>query len=215
MTGPGLPRLPESDAHDGAGRDVPLVELVDRLLETGVCISGDVLVSVAGIDLVQLGLRAVLEGVRGAPPTSIDVSTAEITAPSTFAEVPPVPPSTHSAGGGRCPSRSPSVAPIAAGRAMQPSRPAATSEVQRIGLDPDDVENGLAQLVLTLVELVRQVLERQAIRRVENASLSDVEVERLGVALSRLDERMGDLKRHFRFSDEDLSLRLEGLRDVG
>jgi hypothetical protein len=215
MTGSGHPQLPEAGVYDGAGRDVPLVELVDRLLETGVCISGDVLVSVAGIDLIQLGLRAVLEGVQGAPAPSIGVSTAEVTAPSTFADVPPVLPSTHSAAGGQGPSRCPSVAPFADGLARRPPRPAATSEVQRIGRDPDDVENGLAQLVLTLVELVRQVLERQAIRRVESDSLSDDEVERLGIALSRLDERMDDLKRHFRFSDEDLSLRLGGLRDVG
>ena len=57
---------------------------------------------------------------------------------------------------------------------------------ERIDIDPDDVERGLAGLVLGLVELLRQVLERQAVRRMEGGTLSDEEIERVGLALMRL-----------------------------
>jgi hypothetical protein len=79
---------------------------------------------------------------------------------------------------------------------------------RRINADGERIERGLAQLVLTLVELVRQLLERQALRRVEGGTLSDEEVERLGTALMQLEERMEELKREFGLGDEDLNLEL-------
>ena len=79
---------------------------------------------------------------------------------------------------------------------------------ERINADPENVENGLARLVLTLVELLRKVLEHQAVRRMEGGTLSDEEVERLGLALLRLHERMEELKRTFGLSDEELNIDL-------
>ena len=79
---------------------------------------------------------------------------------------------------------------------------------QRINADGERVERGLAQLVLTLIDLIRQLLERQALRRVEGGTLSEEEVERLGTALMRLEERMEELKKEFGLSDEDLNLDL-------
>jgi hypothetical protein len=78
----------------------------------------------------------------------------------------------------------------------------------RINADPDKVEQGLARLVLTLIELLRQVLEHQAIRRMDGGSLSDEEVERLGLALLKLSERMDELKATFGLTDEDLNIDL-------
>jgi hypothetical protein len=78
----------------------------------------------------------------------------------------------------------------------------------RVKADPEDVERGLAQLVLTLIELLRQLMERQAIRRVEAGGLSDEQVERLGQALIALEQRMGELKMTFGLTDEDLNLDL-------
>ena len=63
---------------------------------------------------------------------------------------------------------------------------------QRINADPEKVERGLAQLVLTLIELPRQLMERQAIRRIEAGSLTDEEIERLGQTFMKLQERMDD-----------------------
>jgi hypothetical protein len=74
--------------------------------------------------------------------------------------------------------------------------------------DREDVARGLAQLVLTVIELLRQLMERQAIRRVEAGGLSDEQVERLGQALMALEQRMDELKQDFGLTDEDLNLNL-------
>jgi hypothetical protein len=79
---------------------------------------------------------------------------------------------------------------------------------QRIDIDPDDVERSLAGLVLGLVELLRQVLERQAVRRMEGGTLSDDEIERVGLALMKLEQRVRELADQFGLKESDLTLRL-------
>ncbi|CAN5887764.1 gas vesicle protein K [soil metagenome] len=79
---------------------------------------------------------------------------------------------------------------------------------RRIDASPDDIEAGLARLVLTLVEFLRQVLEHQAVRRMEAGSLSDEETERIGLALMRLQERLEDIKSAFGIEGEDLNIDL-------
>lgn len=83
-----------------------------------------------------------------------------------------------------------------------------TAAPERIGMDPGNVERGLAQLVLTIVELLRQLMERQAIRRMEAGSLSDEQVERMGETFMKLEDRMTELCEHFGVSAEDLNLDL-------
>jgi hypothetical protein len=78
----------------------------------------------------------------------------------------------------------------------------------RVILDPDKVEQGLAQLVLTVIELLRQLMERQALHRVEHGTIDDAAIERLGLAFMRLDERMAELKTTFGLRDEDLNIDL-------
>lgn len=78
----------------------------------------------------------------------------------------------------------------------------------RIALNPESVKNGLGQLVLTLVELIRQLLEKQALRRIEGDSLTEDEVERLGLTFLELDRQMKWLKKEFDLTDEDLNLDL-------
>ena len=85
---------------------------------------------------------------------------------------------------------------------------------RRIDADPEDVGRGLAQLVLTLVELLRQLMERQALRRVDDGTLSDAEIERLGLAFKALAARMEDLKAEFGLEDDDLNLNLGPLGDL-
>ena len=86
--------------------------------------------------------------------------------------------------------------------------PARLPTPPRISLKPDDVKNGLGKLVLTLVELLRELLERQAIRRMEAGSLTDVEVERLGTTFMQLAEQMERLKKEFGLEGEDLNIDL-------
>ena len=84
----------------------------------------------------------------------------------------------------------------------------------RVEADPENVERGLAQLVLTLVELLRQLMERQALRRMETGTLTDEEVERLGETFMKLEQRMEELKREFGLEDADLNLNLGPLGDL-
>ena len=79
---------------------------------------------------------------------------------------------------------------------------------RRIDAEPESVERGLAQLVLTVIELLRQLMERQALRRVEAGGLDDETVERLGATLMALETRMEELKQMFGLRDEDLNLDL-------
>jgi hypothetical protein len=84
----------------------------------------------------------------------------------------------------------------------------ARSLPDRINADPEHVEQGLARLVLTVIELLREVLEHQAIRRMDGGTLSEEEIERLGLALLKLNHRMGELKATFGLTDEDLNIDL-------
>ena len=85
---------------------------------------------------------------------------------------------------------------------------------RRIDADPETVEKGLVQLVLTIVELLRQLMERQALHRIEGGSLSSEEIERLGRTFLALSERMDELKEHFGLDDKDLNLNLGPLGDL-
>jgi Gas vesicle protein K len=78
----------------------------------------------------------------------------------------------------------------------------------RIDADPESVEKGLVTLVLTLVELLRQLMERQALRRVEQGSLTDDQIEKVGSTLLALEARMAELRDHFGLTVEDLNLDL-------
>jgi uncharacterized protein YjiS (DUF1127 family) len=79
---------------------------------------------------------------------------------------------------------------------------------RRVSADPERVERGLAQLVLTLIELLRQLMERLALRRMDDGTLTDEQVERLGLTFMRLAERMDELKAEFDLEDADLNLDL-------
>jgi uncharacterized protein Yka (UPF0111/DUF47 family) len=94
------------------------------------------------------------------------------------------------------------------GRASAELRDVAPALPARIDAAPDDIETGVGQLVLTLVEFIRQVLEHQAVRRMEGGSLDDEEVERLGVALMRLEERLDDIREAFGLERDDLNIDL-------
>jgi uncharacterized protein YjiS (DUF1127 family) len=93
---------------------------------------------------------------------------------------------------------------------MQPASPTSG----RIHLDPDQAEHGLAQLVMTVIELLRQIVERHAIRRVEGGTLTDEQIEDLGIALMNLEEKMEELKEVFGLDAEDLNIDLGPLGNL-
>jgi hypothetical protein len=84
----------------------------------------------------------------------------------------------------------------------------------RISADPEKLEKGLAHLVLTIIELLRQLMERQALHRIEGGTLTDEEVERLGRTFMALAERMEELKAEFGLEEDELNLNLGPLGDL-
>ena len=88
------------------------------------------------------------------------------------------------------------------------------SEKDRINIDPKNVEKGLAKLVLTLVELIRKLLEKQAVRRVEGGSLTEEEIEKIGETLMKLEGKIEELKEIFGLKDEELNINLGPLGDL-
>jgi len=85
---------------------------------------------------------------------------------------------------------------------------------ERISADSEVVENGLAKLVLSIIELIRRLLEKQALRRMDAGNLSEDEIERLGSALMKLEEKMAELKGVFGLSDDDLNLSLGPIKTL-
>lgn len=83
---------------------------------------------------------------------------------------------------------------------------AAQGGAKRISAEPETVERDLARLVLSLIEVLRQLMERQALRRVESGTLSAGQIERLGLTLLKLETRMEELKQAFGLTDADLRL---------
>jgi Gas vesicle protein K len=78
----------------------------------------------------------------------------------------------------------------------------------RLDTNPEAAQKDLAALVLTIVELLRQLMERQALRRVDDGTLTDDQIERIGVTLMALEDRMAELRDHFGLKPEDLNLDL-------
>ncbi|MEW6172539.1 MAG: gas vesicle protein K [Bacillota bacterium] len=79
---------------------------------------------------------------------------------------------------------------------------------KKLALEPEKVEQGLARLVLALIDLIRQLMEKQALRRVEAGSLTPDEEEQLGLTLLRLNEKIDELCEVFGLSREDLNIDL-------
>ena len=84
----------------------------------------------------------------------------------------------------------------------------------RIDCSPENIEQGLAKLVLGLIELLRQLLERQAIRRMQGGSLTDQQVEEMGEALMNLERKIHELADHFGLTPADLNLDLGPLGNL-
>lgn len=149
-----------------------LLDVADRLIDTGVSVTGEATISVADVDLIYLGLDLALASVdrvgRGGP----GAMSAEM------------------------------------------HREVRAHLGERIDVSGPEVERGVARLVLTIVEFVRELLERQAIRRMDGGNLSDEQVERVGSALAKLDGAVGEMAARFGLAREELRLGLGPLGEL-
>jgi hypothetical protein len=101
-----------------------------------------------------------------------------------------------------------------AGSASAPVGGDTQGTTQRLNCSPENIEQGLAKLVLSLVELLRQLLERQAIRRMEGGSLTEAQVEQMGDALMSLEKKVHELAQNFGLTPADLNLDLGPLGNL-
>ncbi len=185
------------------GERVELSDVLNHILDKGVVLRGEVMLAVADIDLVRVDLGLLLSAVDIAMGRSGDSGARARALPAASTRSPSALPSGSTMESQVVESlHAPSDAPVTPLEAVAEGLP------PRLNTDPDKVENGLAKLVLTLIEVLRKVLEHQAVRRMEGGHLSDAEIERLGVALLRLNDRMQDMKGIFGLTDDDLQIDL-------
>ena len=182
---------------------IELAEVLNHILDKGVVLKGEVMLAVADIDLIQLDLGLLLTAVESATrrPRVSGARTLGLAAPRPESCV-------EASSGSTMESQVVDSLDAPGDAAVAPLQSVAESLPQRLNTDPDKVENGLAKLVLTLIEVLRKVLEHQAVRRMEGGHLSDAEIEKLGVALLRLNDRMQEMKGIFGLTDDDLQIDL-------
>jgi hypothetical protein len=170
--------------------NVTLVDALDKVLEKGAVISGDIVMRVADVDLVFLGLRLIL--------TSI--SKAEELSGRSFSD----------------PSREPTSEELEYIRRLQREIRRAEENIPKIidAKNPREAEKGIATLVLTLVELIRRLMEKEAYRRVRRKTLSPIEVEKLGLSLKAIEKKIREVQAIFGIEDEELNLDLGPLGNL-
>jgi hypothetical protein len=181
---------------------IELAEVLSHVLDKGVVLRGEVMLAVADVDLIRLDLGLLLSAVESA----MRQGGADAKAPLLGAARPRSPAELPS--GSTMESQVVESLHAPSDATVAPLETVAEGLPPRLNTDPDKVENGLAKLVLTLIEVLRKVLEHQAVRRMEGGHLSDAEIERLGVALLRLNDRMQDMKGIFGLTDDDLQIDL-------
>jgi hypothetical protein len=182
---------------------VELSEVLNHILDKGVVLKGEVMLAVADIDLIKLDLGLLLSAVETAmrSPRVAGARSLGLAAARPQERMPASSASTME-------SQVVDALDAPQNTPVTPLENVAESLPQRLNTDPDKVENGLAKLVLTLIEVLRKVLEHQAVRRMEGGHLSDAEIEKLGIALLRLNDRMQDMKGIFGLTDDDLQIDL-------
>jgi len=169
---------------------VTLVDVLDKVLEKGAVINGDMVIRVADVDLVFLGLRLILTSVSKAE---------ELSGRS------------HSST-----DRELTKEDKAYIEKLQKEIKKAEENIPRlINADsPRETEQGLAKLILTIVELIRKLMEKEAFRRVKKGTLSPVEIQKLGLSLKAVKKKMQEIQAIFGIEDKDLNLNLGPLGDL-
>lgn len=191
--------------------NVALVDIVDHVLNRGAVVLGECTISLGDVDLIYLEIQLVLSSIE----TLRQARTGVKPEPARIAVgVPsrnrqgnlereawePLPYREEESGSASLPGASLTGGQVPLAQAREPE-----TEGDKPGQGP---ERSLAQLVLTLIELLRQIVERQAIRRTEGGSLSEEQVERLGLSLMELEAKMVELRDMFGLEEDDIQLDL-------
>jgi len=192
------------------GVSASLVDALDHLLNQGAVVAGEATLSLGGVDLVYVGLNLLIAsvetlrtaGVAPRPPLGPAPAPAHSLKPQPLPPDPLPQLSPHHAG-----------TELGTGSDAETAAPLAPRLEETgpgMGHPPSDErpDQGLARLVLTLVELLRQLVERQALRRMEGGGLSDAQLERMGLALRDLAETMATLCDAFGLQPDELNLDL-------
>lgn len=213
--------MPEALEPIVDGGESSLVDLVDNLISQGLMLDGDLVLGLAGIDLIYLRLSTLLAAADrvlpyarrepapaapGDPPVAASragagvAATAAVDAPRSAPPAEPTPRSREHVH----PVEQAELEAVSEDLARRPE----TDRPMRFDPDPEEVRRSVMKLVLTLVELIRDLLERQALRRMEAETLSEAEVERLGQALMKLEETVHELAAQFGIDPDELNLDL-------
>lgn len=170
--------------------NVTLVDALDKVLEKGAIINGDIVIRLADVDLVYLGLRLIL--------TSI--SKAEEMSGRSFSD----------------PEKELTPEDIEYIERLQREIKKTEENIPKIinANSPRETEQGLAKLVLTLVELIRRLMEKEAFRRVKKGTLSPAEIQKLGLSLKAVKKKIEEIKAIFGIEDEELNLDLGPLGNL-
>ena len=194
-------KTPETDIKSPRGREptpekVTLIDALDKVLEKGAIINGDVAIRVADVDLIYLGLRVLL----------CSISKAEEMSGKNW----------RSFGTDYYPSREPTKKELEYLAKLEREIRRAEANIPRLidARSPKKTEQGIAKLVLTLVELLRRLMEREVIRRINRGSLSKIEIQKLGMTFKALEKKMQELKTVFGIEDEELNLDLGPLGNL-
>ena len=181
--------MPKSEMID-KNDNVTLLDALDKVLETGAVIDGELVIRVADVDLVFLGLRLILTS----------VSRAEELSGMSFSDR----------------DKKPTPEDIEYIEKLQREIRKAEENIPKL-IDmgnPKETEQGLAKLILTIVELIRRLMEKEAYRRVKRGTLSPTEIQKLGLSLKAVKKKIKEVQTIFGIEDEELNIDLGPLGNL-
>ena len=170
-------------------KKVTLIDALDRVIDKGAYVDGEVVLRVADVDLVFIGLRLIITSISNAERLRSE---------------------------GRMGKRAnPTAQDLAQIEKLEAQLKDIEASIPKIieASDPEKAEQGIAKLVLTLIELIRQLLEREAVRRVDAGSLTNAEVQKLGLTFKALEKKVQEMKAVFGIKEE-LNLELGPLGNL-
>lgn len=188
-------KIPETNIRSPIGskfkdEKVTLIDALDKVLEKGAVINGDIMIRVADVDLVYLGLRLILTSVSKAEELS-GKSFSHPNRPATPEELKYLT------------------------KLSEEIKKAEANITKNINAgNPKETEKGIAQLILTLVELIRRLMEKEAFRRVRRGKLSQIEIQKLGMTLKAMEKKIKEIQTIFGIEDEELNLDLGPLGNL-